>query len=174
MKKKPWSKFQSRIIIMSRLLCLQVRKMSGISPHLIWIHHCLMLFFALVFQNQDLCQKYVFLLTMFKHVLKKDLVSTETRGFDRSELLATFALSVLSENLSFTTGYSALIFTQTLTKDNGGHHFLILSQAPTLKHNLTPLQKLWYYVRNLVPRVCFSGWEEERDLWSKVAALVGK
>lgn len=44
-------------------------------------------------------------------------------GFDRRELLAAFPLSVLSENLPFTTGFSALILTQTLTKDKGDHRF---------------------------------------------------
>ena len=93
--------------------------------------------------------------------------------FDRRELLAAFPLSVLSENLPFITGFSALILTQTLTKDKGDHRFLWLTQVPYLKH-IDTLQKLWFHVSNLVARVSSSGWEEERDLWNKVAVLVGK
>ena len=63
-------------------------------------------------------------------------------GFDRRELLAAFPLSVLSENLPFTTGFSALILTQTLTKDKGDHCFLWLIQVANLKHIDTPAKTM--------------------------------
>ena len=44
-------------------------------------------------------------------------------------------------NLPFTITFSALIFTQTLTKDKGDCCFLWLTQASTSKHIETPLSQ---------------------------------
>ena len=65
------------------------------------------------------------------HIKQRPGVSTEA-GYRRPTAVCVV------RNLPFTTGYSALIFTQTLTKDKGDHRFLWLTQEPASKHIENP------------------------------------